>query len=342
MAKVLVTGASGFIAKHIVLQLLQNGHTVIGSLRSPKRQAEVRSAIASHMAEDSDWQDRLLFVTLDLSQDSGWQTALQGVDALIHTASPFPLVQPKDEADLIRPAVDGTLRALRAAQANGVNRVILTSSAVAVMHCDLPQGRSVYDETDWSQADHPTMSPYGRSKLLAERAAWEFVQQDAPDMMLTTINPTLVTGVPLDRHYGSSVEVIERILRGKDPMVPQVGIAVVDVVDVAAMHVAALKRPAETAGMRFLATSGFLWFKDMADAVREAYPTRRIAKRVAPNWLIRIMGRFDPAIKSIVPLLGRRFEISNARARQVMGIAFIPPRRSIRDTATFLVESDLV
>lgn len=341
MARVLVTGASGFIAKHIVLQLLQAGHTVIGSVRSPKRQDEIRAAVAPGLQGD-EWQNRLLFATLDLGADEGWDAAMQGVDVLMHTASPFPLAQPKNEDDLIRPAVDGTLRALKAAKANGINRVILTSSAVAVMSGKMPSGKTSFDEADWSELNHPTMTAYGRSKTLAERAAWEFVQNDAPEINLTTINPVLVLGPPLDDKFGTSVSIVERVLNAKDPAIPRFGLPIVDVRDVALMHVKALEMPEETRGQRFLATNGFMWFGDVAATLKAAYPSRKIVTRQAPNWVVRIMAMFDKEIRSVVPNLGIAPQVSNAKARDVMRMDFIAPSDAVKASAEVLLETGVV
>lgn len=337
--RVLLTGASGFIAKHILLRLLNAGHTVTGSLRSPAREAEARAAVGPHLTDPAA-QERLRFVTLDLTQDAGWADALEGVDALVHTASPFPIAQPKNEADLIRPAVDGTLRALKAAQAAGVARVVLTSSVAAIAYREPSAAKPVLDEEDWSDLDHPTATPYVKSKTLAERAAWEFAA-GVPGMALTTINPVLVTGPPLDRHFGSSVSVIERVLASKDPMLPNFGFGIVDVRDVAEMHLRALERP-ETAGRRYIAADRFLWFKDIAEIIAALYPDRRITRRVAPDFVVRALALFDPAIRSILPSLGRRDEVSNARARGEMGMSFLNAGDSVRDTARFLVENGLV
>jgi dihydroflavonol-4-reductase len=337
--RVLLTGASGFIAKHILLRLLNAGHDVTGSLRSPSREAEVRAAVAPHLSDPST-QDRLRFVALDLTQDAGWGAALAGMEALVHTASPFPIALPKDESELIRPAVDGTLRALRAAQAAGITRVVLTSSVAAVAYRAPSVTKPVMDEDDWSNLDHPTATPYVKSKTLAERAAWDFVK-GAPGMALTTINPVVVTGPPLDRYFGSSVSIVERVLAAKDPMLPNFGFGIVDVRDVAEMHLRALERP-ETAGRRYIAADRFLWFKDIAEIIAALYPHRRITRRVAPDFVVRALALFDPSIRSILPSLGRRDEISNLRARSEMGINFVNAGDSIRDTARFLVENGLV
>ncbi len=340
MTTALVTGASGFIAKHVVLQLLQAGHDVVGTVRTPDRAQEVRDAVAPHLEPDA--LGRLRFVTLDLSQDGGWDTAMDGVDVLVHTASPFPLVQPTDPDDVIRPAVDGTLRALRAAKAAGIGRIVLTSSAAAILGADTPPGRELHDETDWIDPDAPGHTPYTRSKALAERAAWQFVSDTAPDLRLTTINPTLVVGPPLDARFGTSVSVIRRLLSGKDPMLPRWGLPLVDVRDIARMHVVAVEDPESTAGGRFIGTSGFLWMAQMAQALKDAYPDRKIATREAPDWLMRGLALVDKEIRTILPDLGVRRDASNTRARKLMGVRFLSPREAVRATAEALIAKGLV
>ncbi len=336
---VLVTGASGFIAKHIVLQLLQAGYTVRASLRTPGREAEVRDAVLPHLGASGDAAARLSFVTLDLGRDEGWPQALAGVDALLHTASPFPLEQPADPQDLIRPAVDGTLRALRAARDAGVNRVVMTSSNAAISNAEPPKGRP-FDERDWSTPGYKTLTPYARSKLEAEQAAWDFVKNEAPQIQLTVINPVFVLGAPLDKHYGTSIRVIERFLRGKDPMLPDMGFACVDVRDIAQMHVRALSTPASI-GERIIGASDFLSFQDMAKAIKARFPQRRIPTIVAPHFLMKVLAIFDKAIASIIPALGRRESISNGRAREMLGMSFRDPRTSVVEAAEYLVEQKL-
>ena len=335
---VFLTGATGFIAKHIIVQLLEAGYAVRGSVRNVDRADEVRNAVRPHLADTSVLDDRLGFVALDLARDEGWEGVMEGCSALLHTASPFPLQQPRTDEEIIRPAVDGTLRALRAAKEAGIGRVVLTSSAVAVMYGELPQGRAVYDESDWSQDDHPTQSPYGRSKTHAERAAWAFVASQAPGMRLTTINPVLVTGPALDANYGTSLQVIERILSGKDPMQPRFGIPVVDVRDVARMHVRALTTP-EAEGQRILASESFLWMADMAHLLKEAYPERGIKDKVAPDWVIKALALFDKDIRTIIPQLGVPKRVSNRRARDLLGLEFIPARDSVLASAQSIVQA---
>ena len=329
----LLTGASGYIAKHIALQLLQAGYHVRGSLRDMARAEDVRAALAPHVGDPA---TRLDFVALDLTRDDGWQVALQGVDVLVHTASPFPITQPDNADDLIRPAVDGTLRALRAAQAAGVTRVVLTSSTAAINGSALPAGDTAFDETNWTDPDDPTISAYTRSKTLAEKAAWDFVRQQAPDIQMTVINPGFVLGAPLDERYGSSVGVIARILRRKDPMLPNIGFAAVDVQDVAELHVRVIDRP-DTHGQRIMAVDRFIWFAEIAQAIKAAYPERRIVTRIAPDFLVRLMARFDPAIRTILPSLGRQDRIDNSRAMATLGRGMRQVNKSAVATAAYLL-----
>lgn len=339
--RILVTGASGFIAKHILKDLLDAGYLVRGSVRSPSRADEVTAAVSPHLADRSNLNERLTFVTLDLDRDEGWQAALSGADALIHTASPFPLVQPSNEEDVIRPAVEGTLRALRAAKNAGVTRVVMTSSSVALMFKTLEPGRMALDESDWSDLSDACATPYVKSKTLAERAAWDFVASEAPNMQLTTINPAFVLGPPLDRNFGTSLRVIQRLLRARDPMLPKFGFPTVDVRDIAKMHLRALRSP-EAVGKRFIGGDEFLWFPEMALALKEAFPDRRIVTRRAPNFVVKLLSLFDREIRTILPNLDRRDRISADRARHVLGIDFISARESVRAAGTYLVANGLV
>lgn len=337
---VLVTGASGFIAKNVVLELLNAGYRVVGSLRSEWRRDEVRDAIRPHLHRAGDLDPLLRFVMLDLDRDDGWLEAMSGVDVLMHTASPLPMAQPRDENELVRPAVNGTLRALQAADAAGIGRVVLTSSSAAVTHVARNAGTEKFDESHWSDPSWPGITPYSKSKTLAERAAWDFVERRASGMELTTINPCLVLGRPLDHHYGTSLRIVERLLRGRDPMLAKVGIAVVDVTDVARMHVRAITAPG-TGGKRIIGAAGFLWLAEMARILKAAYPHRRIPIRTAPDTLIRLVGRFDRSIRSIVPLLGRHQELDNARARALLNLEFIPAAESVRATGRYIMERGL-
>ena len=338
--KILVTGGSGFIAKHVILQLLNKGFEVRASLRSMERSDEVMAAMVLHAKNTADLDKRLTFCELDLNSDAGWDEALQNCQALMHTASPFPLEPPEHEDDVIKPAVEGTMRALQAAQAAGVERVILTSSVVAIYNKRLAAGRSRYDETDWSEANSPMATPYSRSKLQTEKAAWSFVREH-PEVKLTTICPSLVLGPPLDGKIGSSLKVIARLMSGKDPMVPNLGMAIVDVRDIAQMHVRALQRP-ESAGNRFIGSERFMWMRDIALVLKAEYPDRKIPLRVAPDWMMQLMAMFDKTITSILPALGHEIPLDNSAAAENLGIEFIEARQAIRTSASSLVLENIV
>lgn len=328
--KILVTGASGFIAKHIVLQLLEAGYQVRGSVRSDKREAEVRAAMKAHLT-DVNLDEMLEFVRLDLSSDEGWDAALQGVDALMHTASPVTFEMPKDEAELIAPAVDGTVRALRAAKAAEVGRVILTSSVSAIIAKDKDIGKEKFDENDWTDVTNPKASPYDKSKTLAEEAAWKFVS-DAEGIDLTVINPGMVLGAPLDNIYGASLALIERVMSGKDMALPNKGFPIVHVRDVATMHVRALQKP-ETAGERIISAAGWFWFKDISRILKREFPYRKVPTMVAPNFLIRFLAKFDKELVQIVPSLGQNEAVSNAKAIAMLDMSFIDPETSLVEAA---------
>jgi len=330
MDVVLLTGVSGFIAKHVALKLLNAGYPVCGTLRRMDRDDEVRAALAPYLTNHV---GELSFVQADLESDAGWADAFQGVTALVHTASPFPLTSPKDPASVIRPAVEGTERVLKAAAAAGVTRVVLTSSTVAVLNEQ--KFDTLQDEADWCDTHLPTTSTYAKSKTLAERAAWEIAK--ARGLKLTTINPGLVVGPPLDEHYGSSLALVERILKGKDPMMPPFGLPMVDVRDAAEMHLRALQRP-ETVGRRYIASSGSMAMVDMARTLKAAYPTRRIPTREAPQFLVRLLALVDPSIKTILPKLGHLERVSNARAVKEMGMEFIAPKAALLASADWLVK----
>lgn len=330
--KVFLTGVSGYIARHILALLIEQGVAVRGSVRSVEKGDETRAALAEFLGRTISEQE-LEFVTLDLASDAGWAEALAGCDALMHTASPFPMTPPKNEAALIEPAVQGTLRALRAAQDAGIKRVILTSSIASIISQFPILQEQTFTEDDWSNTESPVIAAYSKSKTLAERAAWEFVE--GTELKLTTINPSMVQGEPIGEDYGTSVALIERLLKGADPMTADLMFEVVSVRDVAKMHVLALSDPA-TIGERFISSSAPMRLPDMAKLLKENYPHRKVRTMVAPNWMFSILALFDRSMAQVKPTLGTSQFCENAKARRVMGIEFEPVEPLILETATYV------
>lgn len=333
---VLVTGASGFLATHCILQLLQQGYRVRGTLRTLSKGDDLRQTFAKHLGAEP----RLEFVTADLMSDAGWDAAMQGCDYALHTASPLPVSEPEDEKEVILPAVEGTKRILKAAAAAGVKRVVLTSSVAAI-----DAGHDSYDrpltEEDWSVVEK-TPSAYDKSKTLAERAAWEFVKAQG-SLELTAINPGLILGPVLGKPAGPSHEFILRLMNGRYPAVPRLGFAMVDVRDVAAAHVAAMTTP-EAAGRRFCCTHEFLWMQDMAKTLASEFSNQdyRIPTGRLPNFLFHIAAFFDKSARLFLPRLGVRIEFSNEQIKRVLKWQPHPARDTILETARSLVEYDLV
>ncbi len=325
MAKVLITGASGFIAKHIVRELLDAGHSVCASIRSGKRKAELEALFPDAALE---------FAMLDLTKDEGWDGALGGVDVLMHTASPFPNGVPNDPLEIIRPAVDGTLRALKAATAAGVSRVILTSSCAAIYKDSSkpPMQRSTV--ANWTDADASYVTAYEASKTLAERAAWDYAAEHG--LRLTTINPGAVFGPAMDPHYGTSLELVGQILNGDFPMLPNINMPVVDVRDVARMHVGALEND-ETVGERFAANAGALTMVELASALKQQFPDRKISTRQAPDLVLKLVGKFDKTVGQVVGNLGRNSDVEASNAERVMGFTYIPSTDALLAAAEYVV-----
>ncbi|MEX1179580.1 MAG: NAD-dependent epimerase/dehydratase family protein [Cucumibacter sp.] len=338
---ILVTGAGGFIAKRIVLELLGRSYAVRGTLRDTKRSDEVRDAIRPHLKGTGvSLGGDLKFLQADLLSEAGWGRALEGVAAVIHTASPFPTGTPGDPQEVIRPAVEGTIRVLRAAHAAGVKRAVLTSSGSAITfgHQNGP-GELHFNERHWSNLEDPRLTPYNRAKTLAELAAWDVANETG--IKLAVINPTLVMGPMLDKGYSTSMEVIKRLLGGRVPMIPNIGFGIVDIRDVAEMHVNALANPAAP-GKRHFAHAGYLMLADIAAILRELYPKAPIPTRKAPDFLLRFFARFDSSLKQVVDDLGIVRVIDASSGRALLGHDFIPAREAIQQTAEGLMAHGIV
>lgn len=314
---VLVTGGSGFIATHCMLQLLAAGYRVRTTVRSLAREAEVRATLK---AAGADAGDRLAFFAADLTADAGWAEAATGCDFVLHVASPFPVNVPEHEDDLIVPAREGALRVLRAARGAGVKRVVQTSSFAAIGYGH-PEVARPFTEHDWTAPEGGGVTAYAKSKTLAERAAWNFMAREGGDMELAVVNPVAVFGPALGADFSTSIEIIKRMMDGALPALPRVTFGVVDVRDVADLHLRAMIDPA-AAGERFLALAGeFVSMRDIGLMLKKRMgrAARRVPTRELPDWLLRILARFDKSVGQIVPELGKRKTASNEKARRMLG-----------------------
>lgn len=313
---VLVTGGSGFVGVHCIDQLLRAGYRVRTTVRSLTREADVRAMLQN---AGTPRQDALSFVAADLTKDDGWAEAVAGCRYVHHVASPLPASKPKHEDDLIVPAREGTLRVLHASRDAGVERVILTSSFVAIGYGHPPQS-APFDETSWSNLDSPGISAYAKSKTLAERAAWEFLRREGGPMELTVINPVGVFGPVFGPDFSASILIVKRFLDGSIPFCPRLYFGTVDVRDVADLHLRAMTSP-RAAGERFLAVSeGTVSILGIARILRQHMGAiaRRTPTREAPDWLIRLMAHFSSDLSMIVPELGKKKLISNAKAKRLL------------------------
>ncbi len=315
--RVLVTGGSGFVAGHCIRQLLDAGYRVRTTVRSLAREAAVRATLKSAGADPA---DALSFVAADLTSDAGWPAAVAGCDFALHVASPFPLAVPKDENELIVPAREGALRLLRAARGANVRRVVLTSSFAAVGYGQPMEG-AAFTESDWTDVDGPGVSPYVKSKTLAERAAWDFMGREGGDMELAVVNPVGIFGPVLGKEFATSIEIVRRMMDGALPGLPNLLFGVVDVRDVADLHLRAMRHP-EAAGERFLAVAGdFVTLQMIARTLRSRLgdAARRVPTRTLPDWLLRIVAVFDASVGQVVPELGKVKNATGEKARRVLG-----------------------
>jgi nucleoside-diphosphate-sugar epimerase len=340
MATILVTGGTGFIASHIILQLLGGKHRVRTTVRSLKREADVRGMLRQGGAEPS---ERLTFFEADLQSDAGWSEAVAGCDYVQHVASPFPAAVPKHEDELIVPAREGALRVLKAAREAGVKRVVLTSSFAAIGYGHKPQA-APFDETYWTDTSGNDVTAYVKSKSFAEKAAWDFMAKEGGALELSVVNPVAVFGPVLGPDFSTSVLLIQRLLTGTVPGSPKLSFGVVDVRDIADLHLRAMVQPAAK-GERFLGVAGdFMSIHAMAMVLktRMGEAGRKVPARELPNWLVRIAALRDPAVKQILPELGKLKNGTNEKARRLLGWAPRSNEEAIVATAESLLRLGLL
>ncbi|WP_114522106.1 NAD-dependent epimerase/dehydratase family protein [Altererythrobacter sp. ZODW24] len=327
---VLVTGGSGFIAGELIQQLLDKGWHVHTTIRNKAKEPALRNRFA-------DAEGRLKVFQTELMSDDGWAEAVKGCSHVAHVASPIAASTPKDENDMIVPAREGTLRALRFAHEAGITRFVQTSSMAAVAY-----GRSdkeyTVDESDWTDLTHPDVYPYVKSKTIAERAARDWVKENAPDMEFVSINPAMVLGPIESGDFSPSVQAVKQLMDGSMPMAPDLGFAIVDNRDVAALHVLALETPG-LKDERFLAAGKFMKMIEVGAVLRAHLgdKAKKVPSRVMPNFMVQVLALFNEGVRSIKSELGKSRHVDASHAEKVLGWKTRPEEESIRDTADSLL-----
>jgi nucleoside-diphosphate-sugar epimerase len=335
---VLVSGGSGYIGSWCVIALLERGYTVRTTVRDLRREAEVRAMVATRV----DPGNRLSVHPANLASDEGWDAAAQGAEYVVHVASPLGVPPPKNPDDLIIPARDGAVRVVRAAIKAGASRVVMTSSVAATSLGS--RGLDIDgDETVWTDPNDPKADAYTRSKTVAERAAWDVIAAEGGVTSLAVVNPALVLGPVLGRDFSDSVQVIQRLLSGKIPGLPRLGFNIVDVRDVADLHVRAMTDPA-AAGQRFIGSGEYAWMADLAAILRARMGAEaaKVPTAKAPDILLRVVALFDRDLRAVTDGLGRKHTFSSAKAQSVLGWKPRPLEETVLDCARSLIAAGLV
>ena len=337
--RVLLTGISGFLGGHVALALLRAGFAVRGSLRDAARAPRVRATLKAAGADVS----RLEFVALDLRRDEGWRAAMSGCRYLQHVASPLPARMPKDREETIRPAVDGTRRALEAALSAGVERIVLTSSTAAIMHGHPRERGEPFTEADWSRTDGEGASAYTESKTRAELAAWSIMEEAGRRQDLAAINPAVILGPLLDDDAGTSALLVRTLLDGSTPVLARFHVGIADVRDVAALHLGAMTS-ARAGGARHLVSAGNVGLVELAQLLRARFPSHagRIPRLVLPDWMVRLYGVIDADVRANLGALGQPRPVDAGRALALLGRPFIGPAEAATATAESLIARHLL
>jgi dihydroflavonol-4-reductase len=326
--KVLVTGVSGYVGSHCAVELIKEGYEVRGSIRSLKKKDEVAKGVARFV----DTKDKLEFCELNLLSDDGWAEAMKGCDYVLHVASPFEIAQPKDEDEMIKPAVEGALRALKFAKKAGVKKVVVTSSTVAMAGDKKVQ---TLTQDSWTDPAKDKVSAYMKSKAMAERAVWDFykAQTGEDKLEITVINPGPIYGPTVTGNVaGASMSFFKQIIAGEVPMLPQCSYPMSDVRDIALLHVRALKSKASN-GQRFIATTSDSYeFVDIAKVLKEA-GYDKVHPKVAPNWLLRLLSLFSSEMKGMRPFIGAHIKADTEATKKAFNWEAIDFKKTVLDTA---------
>jgi dihydroflavonol-4-reductase len=336
---VLVTGGSGYIAGYCIAQLLSEGWRVRTTVRNLARAEDARATIGKIAAKAS----AIEFTAADLNSDAGWTNAVVGADYVLHVASPLPAVNPKSDDELVRAARNGALRVLKASRDAGVKRVVMTSSMAAIAY-GRGERAEPFSEADWTdETNRNDTSAYERSKTIAERAAWAWHKAEGGALEIVTVNPALVLGPVLGSDFSASLEAIKKLLDGSLPALPRFGFSLVDVRDIAQLHLLAMTAPAAN-GQRFIGSSDFLWMKDIAIILKQGLgdKARKVPSISLPDFLVRLFAIFDPVLRGRIFELGKRRLVSSDKARRMLGWTTRPARETILDAATSLQAQGIV
>ena len=332
---VFVSGASGYLAGFTIRQLIADGWAVHGSLRSLSRERELRAILG----EDN---ERLRFFAADLAHDAGWSEAMAGCHYALHIASPIGVTQPKTEDEMIVPARDGSLRVLKAARDAGVKRVVMTSSAAAIQYGH-GRGDRLFTEADWTNIDGPHMNAYNKSKTIAERAARDWMASEGGAMEFVSLNPTAIIGPVISADYAPSIEIIKRMLDGSLPRCPDWGFGIVDVRDLAALHIKAMTEP-ELNGERFIASSRFYKLIEIAGILKANLGDngRKVPVGILPSWIVRLAALAMPELRSIAGELGRVCAVDSSHVKRKLGWETRPIEETLLDCAHSLIAQGIV
>ena len=336
--KVLLTGISGWIAKHIAIELLNSGYEVLGTVRSQNSLEKTKKTLSEYVSTD-----KLSFVELDLLKDEGWNEAAKGCKYIIHTASPYPMKSSRNREALVPVAKGGTLRVLNAGIEANVEKIVLTSSIAAMFK--RPNRTNPYNvvENDWSDTEWSGSTDYIVSKTKAEKAAWELMESKGLKDKLTVINPGGVNGDALDDKENTSTKYVQLFLKGKYPMAPNFGILISDVKDVAKAHVLSLKN-SKVNGRRLLIGSEVKKMLEISKIMQEEFPqyAKKLPKKEMPNFMLKLISYLDSSAKLMVPELGILMQTDTSYAEDLLGIKFKPARDSIKDAGNSVIRLGLV
>ncbi|MEM6630895.1 MAG: aldehyde reductase [Bacteroidota bacterium] len=336
---VLLTGVSGFLGSHTAIQLLEKGYRVLGTLRNMDRAESMREIIAKYTQHIG----ALDFAQAELLDERVWIELMKGITYVQHIASPFPKVLPKDEKELLVPAKKGTLNILQAAATQGVKRVVVTSSTGAIVY-GKPKGQraGIYSEEDWTDETYKEdVTAYFRSKTVAEKAAWDYINSTKGELELAVVCPGAILGPLLEQDFSASANIVIKTMDGSSPAIPKIGFDMVDVRSVADLLIRAMELP-EAAGERFIGSAGYLSFKEVANSLRQAYPDRKIPQSVLPNFAVRLFARIDPTLKPILNDLGIERRVDNRKAKEVLGWNPKTPKEAVLACAESVIKLGIV